>query len=403
MSKKENVSNEVNTSKEKNRKKAILVIVGVILLAIILFLLWFFNRKFDVVFDLNNGTEKITVQVKYNHIVDNKDIKTKEDLGEKFVDWYEIIEVKDNEEILTEKPFDFETKIKRNTKLKATYESAVETITITFDSRGGSSVDAIVINKGAALTLPANPTYAGYKFTGWEDLTGTIIDNKKEMYENTILYAKWEKIEEEKPIQKPQPTKPTESEQPKEEKISLSLSNKLLHRNGVNTSKATATTENVNGNVVYSVNNSCVSINSSTGDITANNSGESCKNGGIVTVTATTPGGKTASATLTLEQDLILSVTSGNESKTITSNGWFTASTATFEIIPNIDVTWTAKCVYYSDCKYTGSTATLKRAFRGGFEQEIRSTGEIKKDAVLVTAKTAAGQHMDYKISKLAN
>ena len=384
MAKKEKISNEVNTSKEKNKKKAILVIVGIILLAIILFLLWFFNRKFDVIFDLNNGTEKIMVQVKYNNVVDNKDIKTKEDLGEKFIDWYEIIEVKDNEEILSEKPFDFETKIKKNTKLKATYEGAVETITITFDSRGGSSVDAVVINKGALLTLPANPTYAGYNFIGWEDSTGTIVGDKREMHKNTILYANWEKIEEEKPIQKPQPTQP---KQPKEEKISLSLSNKLLHRNGTNTSKATATTENVSGNVVYSVNNSCVSINSSTGDITANNGNESCKNGGIVTVTATTPRGKTASANLTLEQDLILSVTSGNESKTITSNGWFTAPATTFEIIPNIDVTWTTKCVYYSDCKYTGSTATLKRAFRGGFEQEIRSTGEIKKDAVLVTAK----------------
>lgn len=110
----------------------------------------------------------------------------------------------------------------------------------------------------------------------------------------------------------------TKKEEPKkEEKISLTLSKTLLHRNGNNTSKATASTENVSGNVVYSVNNSCVSINSSTGDITVNNGSASCKNGGIVVVTATTPGGKTASANLTLEKDLTLTITAGSENKTI--------------------------------------------------------------------------------------
>lgn len=64
----------------------------------------------------------------------------------------------------------------------------------------------------------------------------------------------------------------TKKEEPKkEEKISLTLSKTLLHRNENNTSKATATT----------------------------------------------PGGKTASANLTLEKDLTLTITAGSENKTI--------------------------------------------------------------------------------------
>ena len=118
MSKKEEMTkkeekNEVNTSEEKNKKKVILVIIGVILLAIILFLLWFFNRKFDVTFDLNNGTKDEVVQVKYNRVLNEKDIKTKDDLGESFIAWYEVIDVKDNEDVLAKESFDFKTKIKK--------------------------------------------------------------------------------------------------------------------------------------------------------------------------------------------------------------------------------------------------------------------------------------------------
>ena len=401
MSKKENKEVE-NTSKEKNKKRTILIIAGIILLAIILFLLWFFNRKFDITFDLNNGTKNIVVKVKYNKLINEKDIKTKEELGDSFINWYEVIDTKNNEDILAKEAYNFKTKIKKNTKIKAVYEGVPETITITFDTRGGSSIDSIIINKGAKLTLPSNPTYNGHKFIAWEDENGAEISDNTKFEESTTLYAKWEKIEDSKK-EAPKKDEPKKEEPKKEEKISLALSTTLLHRNGTSTSKATASTENVSGNVVYSVNNNCVSINSSAGDIAANNDSESCKNGGVVTVTATTPGGKTASANLTLEKDLTLTITSGNESKTISSNGWFTAPESTFEIIPNIDVTWTAKCAYYSNCKYTGSTATLKRAFRGSFEQEIRDTGEIKKDAVIVTANTPAGQHIDYKVAMHVN
>ena len=76
---------------------------------------------------------------------------------------------KEKEEVLADKPFDFNTKINKPIKLKAVYEGKVETITITFDSKGGSIVDPITINKGTELTLLKDPTYAGYTFKGWYD------------------------------------------------------------------------------------------------------------------------------------------------------------------------------------------------------------------------------------------
>ena len=60
---------------DKNKKKIIAIISGIILIAIIVFLLWFFNRKFDVTFDLNNGTKEEVIKVKYKKTINEKDIK----------------------------------------------------------------------------------------------------------------------------------------------------------------------------------------------------------------------------------------------------------------------------------------------------------------------------------------
>ena len=162
------------------------------MIATISILLWFFNRKFDVTFDLNNGAKEETIQVKYNNLLNQKDIKGKEDLGEAFIDWYEVVEVKNGKDVLAKDPFNFKTKITKNVKLKAIYSETVETITITFDSNGGSKVEPVTINKGVELSLPENPTKDGFKFITWEDKNGTPIYNNVLLSEDTTLYARWE-------------------------------------------------------------------------------------------------------------------------------------------------------------------------------------------------------------------
>ena len=62
---------------DKNKKKIIAIISGIILIAIIVFLLWFFNRKFDVTFDLNNGTKDEIIKVKYHQTINKKISKIK--------------------------------------------------------------------------------------------------------------------------------------------------------------------------------------------------------------------------------------------------------------------------------------------------------------------------------------
>jgi hypothetical protein len=69
-------------------------------------------------------------------------------------------------------------------------------------------------------------------------------------------------VEEPKPVPTPEPVPEV-----KEEQISLSLSKTLLHRNGINKSKATAAIENIDGNVTYSVDSNYVRIDKDTGDI----------------------------------------------------------------------------------------------------------------------------------------
>lgn len=79
---------------DKKRRIIIEIIGGIILLAIIIFLVFFLNRKYEVSFYLDNGSDVQVVYVKHNKIIDSNNIKGKVDLGESFVDWYEIVNVK---------------------------------------------------------------------------------------------------------------------------------------------------------------------------------------------------------------------------------------------------------------------------------------------------------------------
>ena len=413
MSKKDE-NKEVNTSKEKNKKKIILVVVGVILLAIILFLLWFFNRKFDVTFDLNNGSKNEIVQVKYNKVVNEKDIKTKEDLGDLFIDWYEVVDIKDNKDVLAEENFDFKTKIKKDTKLKAVYKGNVETITITFDSRGGSKVDSITINKGSELNLPSNPTYKGYKFVAWETANGTPIYDKALLSESMTLYAKWEKVEEKKET--------TKQEEKKEETISLSLSRNVIHRNGVSTATATANVENASGAVTYSINSgNCARIDSNTGVITAINPQTKTRDWesrcinkeNQFVVTATLPSGKSATATITLEKDLSAYFTGTENNNTFvglgTSNTFYHGGEREFSITANQSVTWNASCedhYYYGTCTYTGKTSSTATTFKGTLSATYTKSDGTTSNSYSnskVTLSTPAGQSMTILIKVRIN
>ena len=69
------------------------------------------------------------------------------------------------------------------------------TITITFDTNGGSKIDSVTINKETELILPEEPTLDGYVFKGWIDKNEMPIYNKVILREDTTLYAVWEKVD----------------------------------------------------------------------------------------------------------------------------------------------------------------------------------------------------------------
>lgn len=374
------------TKTDKNKKKIIAIVFGILLIAIIIFLLWFFNRKFDVTFDFNNGAKEETIKVKYQQNINEKDIKTQKDLGESFIAWYEVVGIKEKEDVLSDKPFDFNTKINKSIKLKAIYEKKVETITITFDSKGGSAVDSITINKGAELILPKNPTYTGYTFKGWYDKNETQIRNNALLKEDTTLYAKWEKI-----VPK------------KEEKISLSLSRNTLHVNGIKTAKATAKVNNSSGKVTYSLSNTnCMTINKNTGAISVSSNPKNCSNGATITVTAKTPSGKSATATIYYEKDLALTY----DGKIYTKDDKASGKSSTFTVKANQNVSWNIDAAVKPSYRYTYKDYKNKTAtsVTGGYtiDSIVESTGAISKVTtdVKVTATTKAKQKISLIIKQ---
>ena len=398
---------EEKISKNNKKRNIILIVAGVLLLIVILFLLWFFNRKFEVTFDYNNGTKEEVVYVKYNKTINSKDVKTKEDLGEQFIDWYLILEEKDGKDVLADKPYDFKTKINKNIKLKAVYEGVVETITVTFDSKGGSNVDAITINKGTELTLPKDPTYKGYTFKGWVDVNDRPIYDKALLSEDTTLYAKWKKVEQKKETpkqekkeveEKKEPPKQEKKEEPtievKPEKITLSLSRDTIHYNGIKTAKASAKVENATGDVTYSLSNTlCMGIDAKTGVITAKNNG-ACSKGAAIKVYAKTPSGTTAEQTIYYEKDLEL--TSKGESYSKYAS--FYGDSDGYYVTANQNVTWDVTLTSSVSYEYTYKDfiSETSTSVKGGytFDTIVASTGAISRVSgdVRLHAKTKAEQ-----------
>lgn len=77
----------------------------------------------------------------------------------------------------------------------------VKTFKVTFDSKGGSKVNALTVECEKALKLPKNPTKEGYTFVSWTDKKGkTIANGAKLACENITLYANWKEEKVDTPV-----------------------------------------------------------------------------------------------------------------------------------------------------------------------------------------------------------
>ena len=105
--------------------------------------------------------------------------------GSQFVGWY-------TNAACTE-AYDFSLPVKANFTLYAKWDA--NQYTVTFDSNGGSAVEAQFVSSGAKASKPANPTRAGHVFKGWytdKSLT-EAYDFGSAVKSDLALYAKWEK------------------------------------------------------------------------------------------------------------------------------------------------------------------------------------------------------------------
>ena len=235
----------------KKKLTIALILIILLLLIFILYLLFGREKSFTITFDTNGGTEIASIEVKNNEIVKLPEAPTKD--GYKFVGWTnedgniitkgskvtenitlkaewisddaEAITVKFNtdggneiESILIEKgriillPIEpvkegyifvcwldengnFITKnmvVTNNITLKAMWiKKDTKTVTIKFDTDGGSSIGSIIVENGKVILLPVNPTKDGYVFAGWIDENGNVVTKDTIVDKDITLKATW--------------------------------------------------------------------------------------------------------------------------------------------------------------------------------------------------------------------
>ena len=133
---------------------------------------WSVN-KYTITFDTDGGSEVLPIIQDYGSVVIAPISPTK--VGYSFNGW-------DNPIPSTMPPSDL--------NIKALWK--INKYTITFDTTGGSAIEAITLDYGSSITKPSNPTRSGYTFKGWEpEIPDTVPA------ENMTIKAKW--LDNEKP------------------------------------------------------------------------------------------------------------------------------------------------------------------------------------------------------------
>ncbi|MBD5409765.1 MAG: hypothetical protein HDR53_01575 [Treponema sp.] len=69
-----------------------------------------------------------------------------------------------------------------------------ETYMVTFNSNGGSEVEAQIVVSGEKAEEPAEPTKDGFLFTGWQDKNDSFFSFDTTIISNITLTAEWERI-----------------------------------------------------------------------------------------------------------------------------------------------------------------------------------------------------------------
>ena len=361
-----------------------LAVIAIIIVAILLTL---GNKKYTISFDTDGGNSLESITAKEKETI-TLPIAVKE--GYIFNGWIDE----------TGKIIPSIYVVTKDVTLKATWISeTADTITIKFDTNGGSKIEDIIIVKGETLKLPQNPTKAGYKFVTWETENGTPIYNEALLSESVTLYAVWEKepsssssSKESKPSSSTTLVEPTG--------VELNTTNKTMVVNTTDKLVATVKPNNAKDKTVtWSSNKPNVITVDKNGNIKAVGLGEA-------TITVKTSNGKTATAKVTSD---VRSITLSVVNKTISKYGTITSTTITANIdsngysVPNSLITWSAPdATGYTAPAYistNGKTATLTARDWWGSTSSIPVTVKVNNKE----AKTTIYVEPKINISNLSN
>ncbi|MBR3163343.1 MAG: InlB B-repeat-containing protein [Clostridia bacterium] len=90
----------------------------------------------------------------------------------------------------------FETSKFSNYAIAEKKEDTPENYTVTFNTDGGTEIEAQEVASGTTATKPEDPTKDGYTFDGWyaDDTFAVEFDFESSITQDTTIYAKWEEI-----------------------------------------------------------------------------------------------------------------------------------------------------------------------------------------------------------------
>ena len=291
--------------------------------------------------------------------------------------------------------------VTKDITLKATWVSeSADTITIKFDTDGGSKIDDMIVVKGETLKLPQNPTKEGYKFKTWVDKNETPIYDEALLSEDTTLKAVWEKVEVKTNNTNNTTNTTNTTNSGNENPVNNSQENKTIEVTGVSlnttsksmtvntTDKLVATIEPSNASdktVTWSSDNTSVISVDQNGNIKAVGLGEA-------NITVKTANGKTATAKVISD---VKNITLSVANQTISKYGTINSTTITANIdsngynVPNSLITWSAPDTtgYTSAASMSidGKTASLTARDVWGVTSSIPVTVKINNKEAKTT------------------
>lgn len=155
--------------------KIVLVSLGVVILAIIMFLFLNYKPTYTIKFDTAGGNEISDQIVKKGELIVRPANPIKDNYV--FTNWYYNGEV-----------FDFSVPVTKNMTIVAGFEESKVKYTVRFENE--TDVKTYVVEKGKLVVEPNEPTKEGYVFLGWY-VGDTKFDFSTPIVNNIVLKAKF--------------------------------------------------------------------------------------------------------------------------------------------------------------------------------------------------------------------